>query len=228
MELLVQLLLSLPVPHQQEAVFWFLPVIAVAILFAGTVVILFGDSYPDVKSFAILGMQGAGKTQFLYNLRNKKYDEYEATLGIEEIGEFSFKLNNGKTITVKGCKDIPGGEEWIPENYGKFIRDNEFLFFLFNSYKYVNNYKYRISVQARMEYVHRNYLNGKAKGVYVFATFADQFKSKEDRQKAITEIKSSVNGKTYAGLLSNFCLLDMRDKDELMKILSDKIFPNNE
>ena len=227
MELLVQMLWSLPVYQQQEAFFWFIPLIAAAVVIGG-VALFSGDSYPDVKTFAILGMQGAGKTQFLYNLRNKKYDEYEATLGIEEIGEFSFKLNNGKTITVKGCKDIPGGEEWIPENYGKFIRDNEFLFFLFNSYKYVNNYKYRISVQARMEYVHRNYLNGKAKGVYVFATFADQFKNKEDRQKAITEIKSSVNGKTYAGLLSNFCLLDMRDKDELMKILSDKIFPNNE
>jgi len=98
---------------------------------------------------------------------------------------------------------------------------------LFDGYNYVNDNKYRISVQARMEFVHRNYLNGKAKGVYVFATFADQFKSKEERQNAISKIKSSVNGKTYAGFLSNFCLLDMRDKDELMKILS-KIFPNNE
>ena len=227
MELLVQMLLSLPVYQQQEGLFWFIPLIAAAAVVWGTVVIFSGDSYPDVKSFAILGMQGAGKTQFLANLRNKKYDDYEATLGIEEVGAFSFKLNNGKTIKVIGCKDIPGGEEYISEYYGEFIRNNEFLFFLFNGYNYVNDYKYRISVQARMEYVHRNYLNGKAKGVYVFATFADQFKSKEDRQKAITEIKSSVNGKTYAGFLSNFCLLDMRDKDELMKILS-QIFPNNE
>ena len=226
MELLVQMLLSLPVYQQQEGLFWFIPLIAAAVVWGG-VVIFSGDSYPDVKSFAILGMQGAGKTQFIYNLRNKKYDEYEATLGIEEIGAFSFKLNNGKTIMVKGCKDIPGGEEWISENYGEFIRKNEFLFFLFDCYNYVNDNKYRISVQARMEYVHRNYLNGKAKGVYVFATFADQFKSKEERQNAITEIKSSVNGKTYAGFLSNFCLLDMRDKEELMKILS-QIFPNNE
>jgi hypothetical protein len=226
MELLVQMLWSLPVYQQQEGLFWFIPLIAAAVIW-GTVIIICGDSYPDVKSFAILGMQGASKTQFIYNLRNKKYDEYEATLGIEEYGTFSFKLNNGKNITVKGCKDIPGGEEWISEYYGDFIRNNEFLFFLFNGYNYVNDYKYRISVQARMEFVHRNYLNGKAKGVYVFATFADQFKSKEERQNAITEIKSSVNGKTYAGFLSNFCLLDMRDKDELMNILS-QIFPNNE
>ena len=227
MELLVQMLWSLPVYQQQEAFFWFIPLIAAAVVWGG-VVIFSGDSYPEVKSFAVLGMKGAGKTQFLANLRNKKYDDYEATLGIEEVGAFSFKLNNGKTIKVIGCKDIPGGEEYISEYYGEFIRNNEFLFFLFNGYNYVNDYKYRISVQARMEFVHRNYLNGKAKGVYVFATFADQFKSKEDRQNAITEIKSSVNGKTYAGFLSNLCLLDMRDKDELMKILSDKIFPNNE
>lgn len=164
MELLVQMLLSLPVYHQQECAFWFLPLIAAAVFFWGGSVLMTPPVmiFPDVTSFAILGMQGAGKTQFLANLRNKKYDEYEATLGIEEIGAFSFILNNGKTIRVKGCKDIPGGEEWIPENYGKFIRDNEFLFFLFNGYKYVNDYKYRISVQARMEYVHRNYLTGKA------------------------------------------------------------------
>ncbi len=227
MELLVQMLLSLPVYHQQESFFWFIPLIAAA-FWVGAVLCFSGDSYPDVKSFAILGMMGAGKTQFLAHLRNKKYEENEATGSIEDIREFNFKLNNGKTITVKGCKDIPGGDEWIKENYGKFIRDNEFLFFLFNGYKYVNDYKYRISVQARMEYIHRNYLNGKTKGFYVFATFADHFKSEEERKNAFTEIKKSVNGKTYEGFLSNFCLLDMRDKDELMKILSDKIFPNNE
>lgn len=226
MELLVQMLLSLPVYQQQEGFFWFIPLIAAAVVWGG-VVIFSGKSYSDVTSFAILGMIGAGKTQFLANLRNKRYDECVPTASIEEVGTFSFKLNNGKTIIVKGCKDIPGGEEWISENYGEFIRKNEFLFFLFDGYNYVNDNKYRISVQARMEFVHRNYLIGKAKGVYVFATFADQFKSKEERQNAISKIKSSVNGKTYAGFLSNFCLLDMRDKDELMKILS-QIFPNNE
>ena len=69
MELLVQMLWSLPVYQQQEAFFWFIPLIAAAVVWGG-VVIFSGDSYPDVKSFAILGMQGAGKTQFLYNLRN--------------------------------------------------------------------------------------------------------------------------------------------------------------
>ena len=93
MELLVQMLLSLPVYHQQECFFWFIPLIAVAVV--GVVAVwLSGDSYPDVKSFAILGMIGAGKTQFLAHLRNKKYEEHEATASIEDIREFNFKLNN--------------------------------------------------------------------------------------------------------------------------------------
>ena len=70
--------LDLIMNQPQEAVWWFIPLIIVAGAAVGGVGALIeaiiSDTEPVLgKKISVLGMQGAGKTQFLAHLRNMSY-----------------------------------------------------------------------------------------------------------------------------------------------------------
>lgn len=211
-----------------EAWFWIIPAIIGAAL-GGSIVIfatIFGgdDSVPvKGKNIAVLGMQGAGKTQFLANIRNESYKDYQATIGSEGYDSFTIHLGD-RGVKIEKGKDIGGGDEYIRDYYKDLINRCDVVFFLFDSYKYLNEEKYRENVQARLEFIHRH-IGGKSIDTVIFATFADKFEKKDAVENAYSEIKRSIIGKTYGELFkTNFLLLDMRNKDELMKLLRNKIF----
>ena len=116
---MVELLLNtitLPAYHQQEAWVW-IPILIVT----GVLVYIFAG--PDNtkttkligKSIGVLGMIGAGKTQFLKNLQGKgqeyKNEGYQGT-GIDEYQEFTCIIGN-KEYKIKGGTDIGGVEDNI-------------------------------------------------------------------------------------------------------------------
>ena len=224
--------ITIPVYQQQEAVWWFIPIIAYAALAGGGAAIVVGtliswfcgEPEPEKgKTIAVLGMQGAGKTQFLANIRNKDYKEYAATIGSEDYEKFNICLGN-RLLSIEGGNDIGGGEELILDYYEDMIKNKEIVFFLFNAYKYINEEKYRKQTQYRLEFINRHSLDSKCT-VNVFATFADRFSNDDERKKAYTSIKQSVLGKDYSRLFipSRFFMQDMRNKKLLMEKL-EKIF----
>ena len=217
-------LINLPHFQQDEAVWWFIPIILYSAL-AGIITASICEWLIPVKghSLAVLGMQGAGKTQFLSNIRNIDYNEYSATLGEEKYEKFKTKIGN-REVTIEGGMDIPGGPEYIKDYYKVLVDKNEIIFFIFNSYDYLNNRDYRNETQARLDLIF-DLIEGKGKSTMLFGTFADRFKDDSERREAYNRIKESVSNKSYYPLFkSNYAILDMRNKKELYEKILLNIF----
>lgn len=206
----------------QEA--WFWPIVPIVISLIGlltTIIIIGKPKRVEGGKIAILGMQGAGKTQFLANIRGLAYSKYDATVGNNNIDSFKIQLGN-RIVKIKKANDIGGGEELIKNYYKDLMSNSDIIFFFFNSYEYINEIKYRNDTQARLEFVNR-YRGGKA--TVIFATFADKFRNKSNRKDAYSKIFESVQSKDYAEIFKyNFFVLDMRERDKLMELLNKKIF----
>ena len=139
--------LDLIISQPQEAVFWFIPIIVgAAIVGAGTgalVGVIIDALCPiEGKTIAVLGMQGAGKTQFLANLKNVSYTQ-SASLGVESYKAFSVKIGD-KTVKIEGGMDVPGGEEYIRRYYEDLISKNDIVFFLVHCVNHLicSDYRY--------------------------------------------------------------------------------------
>ncbi len=220
-------LINLPHFQQDEAVWWFIPIIVYSAIWGGVSGIIFGlicEWLNPVKghSIAVLGMIGAGKTQFLSNLRNIDYNKF-STLGEEKYEKFKTTIGNREVIIEAGI-DIPGGPEYIKDYYKVLVDKNEIIFFIFNSYNYLNNRDYRNETQARLDFIY-DLIKGKEKSTMLFGTFADQFKDDSERKDAYKKIKESVINKSYYPLFkSNYAILDMRNKKELYEKILLNIF----
>lgn len=208
-----------PMQHQVEAWIWFIPLIIGAAvgggLIGGLIGVICALLFPvKGNTLAVLGMQGAGKTQFLSNLRNIDYNDYSATLGEEKYEKFTTTIGN-REVTVEGGIDIPGGSDYIKDYYKVLVDKNEIVFFIFNSYNYLNDRDYRNETQARLDFIY-DLIKGQEKSTMLFGTFADQFKDDSERKDAYNRIKESVINKSYYPLFkSNYAILDMRNKKEL-------------
>lgn len=169
------------------------------------------------KRIAVLGMQGAGKTQFLANIRNIEHNG--STMGIEPFDPFEIKIGNREVLIEKG-EDMSGNVNYIKDNYIRLINDNEIIFFLFNGFDYINNEDYRDNTQARLDFIHRHRGD---KEIVIFATFKDKF---QDEKTPYLGILESLKEKDYRSLITgeNFFVLDMRDKDFLINKILNKLF----
>ena len=128
--------LDLIISQPQEAFIWFIPFIVTAVGLVGvvTIAVITSDVEPvSGKTIAVLGMQGAGKTQFLAHLRNMSYKTLSASLGVEKYSTFSTKIG-GRKVQIEGGMDIPGGDEYIRAYYADLIKKNETIFFFFNTH----------------------------------------------------------------------------------------------
>ena len=213
--------LDLIMNQPQEAVLWFIPLIFGAIVIGIGIV---SDIEPvPGKKISVLGMQGAGKTQFLAHLRNMSYKKLSASVGVETYSAFTTKIGNRK-VEIGGGMDVPGGEEYIRDYYEDQIEKNEIIFFLFNTYKYLNDERYNLETRARLDFI-----NGKIKNdnkrVVVIGTFADKFNDENERKNAYKKIQESVNNTSYSRLFTkNFPIVDMKkNREEVFEIL-EKMF----
>lgn len=218
--------LDLIMNQPQEAFLWFIPFIVVAAV-GGVVTIaaIASDTEPVTgEKISVLGMQGAGKTQFLAHLRNMSYKNLSASVGVETYSAFTTKIGNRK-VKIGGGMDVPGGEEYIRDYYEDQIEKNEIIFFLFNTYEYLNDEKYNLNTRARLDFINGKIKNT-SKKVLVMGTFADKFNDENERKNALKKIQQSVNNKPYSPLFKiNFSIVDMKNnREEVFKFLEEKIF----
>ena len=106
---MVELLLdtiTVPAYHQQEAWIW-IPILIVVGTIAVVIVAAPDETKTEKligKSIGVLGMIGAGKTQFLKNLQGKgqeyKNEGYQGT-GKDEYQEFSCSIGNKQYKIIK-------------------------------------------------------------------------------------------------------------------------------
>jgi hypothetical protein len=178
------------------------------------------DNHDTIQSIAVLGMVAAGKTQFLANIRNIERKVYEPTLFPERYDSFSINLGNREVKIEKGI-DISGADEFVRYYYKDLINRSNIVFFLFDSFMYLNKEEYANNVQARLEFIHRH-IGNKSIETVVFGTFADKFKDNDAVNNAYSEIKKSMSEKDYGKLFgNNLHLLNMLDKKRLMELLKN-------
>ena len=224
---MVELLLNtitLPAYHQQEAWVW-IPILIVT----GVLVYIFAG--PDNtkttkligKSIGVLGMIGAGKTQFLKNLQGKgqeyKKEGYQGT-GIDEYQEFTCSIGN-KQYEIKRGFDIGGGEDNIKTFYEKSLKSKDICIFLFDIQKYKDDSKYRMDTNARLDFIN-NHIEDASKCA-IIGSHVDKAKIKKG-QSIITIVQKFVEGKEYARLLNNnFFACNLTKKEDMDKLVN-KLF----
>ena len=224
---MVELLLNtitLQAYHQQEAWVW-IPILIVT----GVLVYIFAG--PDNtkttkligKSIGVLGMIGAGKTQFLKNLQGKgqeyKKEGYQGT-GIDEYQEFTCSIGN-KQYEIKRGFDIGGGEDNIKTFYEKSLKSKDICIFLFDIQKYKDDSKYRMDTNARLDFIN-NHIEDASKCA-IIGSHVDKAKIKKG-QSIITLVQKFVEGKKYARLLNNnFFACNLTKKEDMDKLVN-KLF----
>ena len=224
---MVELLLNtitLPAYHQQEAWVW-IPILIVT----GVLVYIFAG--PDNtkttkligKSIGVLGMIGAGKTQFLKNLQGKgqeyKNEGYQGT-GKDEYQEFTCSIGN-KQYEIKRGFDIGGGEDNIKTFYEKSLKSKDICIFLFDIQKYKDDSKYRMDTNARLDFIN-NHIEDASKCA-IIGSHVDKAKIKKG-QSIITLVQKFVEGKKYARLLNNnFFACNLTKKEDMDKLVN-KLF----
>lgn len=183
---------------------------------------VFDKIFPDKErtGLAVFGMQESGKTTIFNYLRNEK--EGPGTIR-RELNEFEYKLDNGKIRVIKKGVDIGGGAEFIRKNYEPMLLDDNYdvYFFVFNSFKYLNELSEQRDVNARIEFVQKK--NIKKKKIILIGSYFDKFKI--DESKIRSEIKKKVENKSYSSLFNeNLVLMDLTNKSVLKEFFNQKAF----
>lgn len=213
-------------PAEMQKALWFLPgpwwvwLIGVLISLLGTII---KSEETEGKSLAVLGMQGAGKTQ-LYNMLKGKYGVKTVPTGNEPYESFNIKLKD-RTITISDGKDIGGNETYIRQFYEDMIVQNEIVIFVFNIKSYFNNEKERRLINARLEYLYEKCKLNKNidKNVVIIGSFADKL-SKDEAKDPYNKLLNLVSKKDYEKLFKkNVFIIDVTNKEQVIKV-AEEIF----
>lgn len=183
---------------------------------------IYSEIFPDKEKtgLAIFGMIESGKTTIFNYLRNENAGPGTS---IRTLDEFEYKLANGKTRLIKKGVDIGGGEEYIRKYYEPMLLDTNYdvYFFVFNSFKYVNELTEQLNINARIEFIQKKNTNNKK--IYLIGSHFDKFRL--DESKVRSEIKTKVKDKSYVSLFNeNLVLIDLTNKSILKEFFNQKAF----
>ena len=226
---MVELLLdtiTVPAFQQQEAWIWIPILLAVAALGGALIAALSEETETTKligKSIGVLGMIGAGKTQFLKNLQGKgqeyKKESYQGT-GKDEYQEFTCSIGN-KQYKIKDGIDIGGETYNIKPYYERFLKNKDICIFLFDVQKYKDNPEYRKDTNVRLDFIN-NHVEDAYKCA-IIGSHVDKAKI-EEGQSIITIVQKLVEGKQYSRLLNtNFFAYDLTSEEDMNKLLN-KLF----
>lgn len=219
--------ITLPVYHQHEAIVWFIPIIAAAILFAAWIYATSDETVTTSlkgESLGVMGMPEAGKTQLLMSLQGKSYSHYQQT-SVDDYEGFTFEIGN-RPIEIKSGKDIGGSEYNISAYYKKFLEDKDICIFLFDVQRYKDDQDYRLQTNARLDFINQHVKEWPA-GCAIIGTHVDKAEIKEG-ENIIIILQKLIAGKPYARLFShNFFAYNLTDKKDIEK-LKEKLFCQKE
>lgn len=185
----------------------------------GLAAIFSEDDKPLVKKgLFILGMQNSGKTTIYDFLQGKK--NAGVTTNIEDYSEFKYFFNDNDSIVIRKGVDTGGDAGIFGRYYGKMIKDEniDFCFFVFNSFAYVNEEKYRREVNARLHSIYEQGIL--KKNTAIIGSFKDHF-AKEEMSNVDDKIRKLTINKSYSSLLSRefFHLIDLTNDTKIKKLI---------
>ena len=216
---------------QQEAIWWFLPVIFWALIggVGGAIIGCIIGSIWDACTkkdigMAVLGMRMSGKTLWYNFLTNDS--RIGTTSSTEEVRSFKMDFSNGRSVTVKQGMDIGGSEINVQLFYEELIKENDVVLFLFNSFEYLNNLQYEREVNGRMAFIASKWDEHHpdkelSKCIFVIATYADKL---IDKEKGWKDIVDRMSKRSFRNMIKQHLLLvNMTDKKQV-EIMKEKIF----
>lgn len=188
-------------------------------------IIIFKKNATPVKgdSLGVLGMQGAGKTQFYKTLKGEEYSSSEAT-SVDDYPEFEFIIDD-KKVMIQAGRDIGGGEEYI-RIYEDFIKEKDIIVFVFDIAKYLNDSEYKEEVNKRLHFIWKklgakesNKNEGIKSKYIIFGSHLDQLPI-EKWSSIYNEVIRSIQEEQFRDMLNNnFFLADLRDQKKLFQII---------
>lgn len=215
----------------QQAAWWFIPAIIVAIIdLFSLVIIISGDSASDTfknersVDLAILGPNEAGKTT-LWNFfkgrpASKVYYETDDKEKISFVA--SCTIWNAVKLRFKG-RDINGNGDFIRTDWEKLIENSNMIIFVFNSYEYLNSIDYQRDINQRMQFVYSTVCkqtDEKKRDIWLLGSYADKLgNKKKDWERIIGIIKT----KPYCDISHNNACVNLTNEDELKEYYK-KIF----
>lgn len=171
------------------------------------------------KRIAMLGLKGAGKSQFLKSLGCK--DANPGTYSGKEIYNW-FKVSYPKkTVFVKSGYDHGGGLEIFKNTFNTALKNSDWVFFIIDIQKYLNNgldiesnEPYNQQVTERLDYINKNVPNKYLDKIAIILTHADLLD--QPGHELINEFQRSTRGKAYSVLTKHCYSMDARDKDQVL------------
>lgn len=174
------------------------------------------------KGIFILGPSHAGKSTIYKFLQGTSNLATQTT--VKEYDEFKYNIDVEKSIIIRKGIDIGGGVEFVDRFYLKMITDKEidYGFFVFNSFKYINEKEYRRDVNSRLHFIYEKEILKKK--TIIVGSYLDNF-SLDERPQVANKIKELTVDKRYKVLLSNehLHLLNLTD-EETLRIFFKNIF----
>ena len=220
----------------QQAVWWFIPAIIVAVIGLFSIII-FGDSAPDIfknersVDLAIIGPNEAGKTTlwnfFKGSTASKVYQETDGKVKLSFVASSktwnAVKLDEPEEKLRLTGYDINGHGDWIRSDWEKLIEDSNMIIFVFNSYKYLNSVDYQRDINQRMQLVYSTVCkqtDGKKRGIWLLGSYADKLGNKKKDWESIIGI---IKTKPYCDISHNNACVNLTNENELKEYYK-KIF----
>lgn len=222
----------------QQAAWWFIPAIIVAVIgLFSIIIIISGDSASDTfknersVDLAILGPNEAGKTTLWNFLKGSTASKvYQETDGKEALSFVAssiiwnaVKLDEPIERLKFTGYDINGNGDFIRTDWEKIIEKSNMIIFVFNSYKYLNSEDYQRDINQRMQFVYstvRKQTDGKNRGIWLLGSYADKLDNKKkDWERIIGIIKT----KPYCDISHNNACVNLTNDNELKEYYK-KIF----
>ncbi len=214
----------------QQAAWWFIPAIIVAVIgLFSIIIIISGDSASDTFTneesvdLAILGPNEAGKTTLWNFLKgstaSKVYQETDGKVVLSFVASSktwnAVKLDEPEEKLRFTGYDINGNGDFIRTDWEKLIENSNMIIFVFNSYKYLNNVGYQRDINQRMQFVYSTVSkqkDGKKRGIWLLGSYADKLGNKKKDWESIIGI---IKTKPYCDISHNNACVNLTNEDEL-------------
>lgn len=206
------------------AIFPILPIFFGFTAVAGTIIIskvCEGTATQQLKGtkLALLGMKGAGKKQFLKNVKakevlddideDKAYGSYRATI-------------NGKKYSIASCKESDNSILYVKNTWPSLIENNDMILFIFDLNRYLTDQDYKDLVLYKLDFLEEH--NCDSSNTAVFGSHSDQI---TDLSNLIARIQDTVKGSSYSKFFSkNFFYGDLTRIEDIQTMCS-RMFEHN-
>lgn len=206
---------------------WYIPIIIGGLIAGSGFIASFFPEKTEGKTLGVLGMKGAGKSQFLSNLGLFEFEDRATNISDYNAHTLTF---GDRTVEIQQGQDV-GGDVDIAEFYNEWVGIKDITVFIFDGGRFINNKEYQSDVKARLfaidKIARKKFGEGSDfKNIVVIVSHADLYKQgkEEDRKELLEKVANIIQDKSYFALLKKNCYAaDLRNESEV-KAIAEKIF----